>query len=184
WQYPMQSPTILVRTTGDPAALAESIRRETKAVIPTLPPPLIRTMDDLLSETVAQPRLQAGLLSLFAGVALLLAAVGLYGVLAYSVTQRQREIGVRLALGAQKRDLLALVLGQGMRLTLLGVGIGVAAALALTRIIRSLLYGVTPTDPATFTGVTLILLLVALLACWVPARRAAKVDPMEALRYE
>jgi len=184
WQWPMQNPTVLVRTTGDPATLAEAIRRETKAVIPNLPPPLIRTMDALLSETVAQPRLQTGLLSLFAGVALLLAAVGLYGVLAYSVTQRQREIGVRLALGAQKRNVLSLVISQGMKLALSGVAIGIVAALALTRVIRGLLYGVTPTDPVTFALVSLLLVAVALLACWLPARRAARVDPMEALRYE
>jgi putative ABC transport system permease protein len=206
WQWPMQNPTILVRTTGlrraevigetdrgqeasatqagNPAMLAEAIRRETNAVIPNLPPPLVRTMDDLLSETVAQPRLQTGLLSLFAGVALMLAAIGLYGVLAYAVTNRQREIGIRLALGAQKRDVLSLVMGQGMKLALAGVAIGIVAALALTRVIRSLLYGVTPTDPVTFAVVSLLLVAVALLACWLPARRAAKVDPMEALRYE
>ncbi|HKS37678.1 MAG TPA: ABC transporter permease [Verrucomicrobiae bacterium] len=184
WQWPMQSPTLLVRTTGNPATLAEAIRRETRAVIPNLPPPLIRTMDDLLSETVAQPRLQTGLLSLFAGLALMLAAVGLYGVLAYAVAQRQREIGVRLALGAQKRDVLSLVIGQGMKLALAGVGIGLLAALALTRVIRSLLYGVTPADPVTFAGVSLLLVSVALLACWLPARRAARIDPMEALRCE
>src|SRR5947209_14957684 len=180
----MQKPSILLRTTGDPPMLAEAIRSETKAVIPNLPPPLIRAMDDLLSETVAQPRLQTGLLSLFAGVALLLAAVGLYGVLAYSVTQRQREIGVRLALGAQKRNVLSLVISQGMKLALSGVAIGIVAALALTRVIRGLLYGVTPTDPVTFALVSLLLVAVALLACWLPARRAARVDPMEALRYE
>jgi len=184
WQYPMQGPTLLVRTTGDPTTLAEAIRRETKAVVANLPPPLIRTMDDLLSETVAQPRLQTGLLSLFAGVALVLAAVGLYGVLAYTVTHRHREIGIRLALGASKRNVLSLVIGQGMKLALSGVAIGVVAALALTRVIRSLLYGVTPTDPLTFAGVSLLLVAIALFACWLPARRAAKVDPMEALRYE
>jgi ABC-type antimicrobial peptide transport system permease subunit len=141
-------------------------------------------MDSLLSETVAQPRLQTGLLGLFAGVALLLAAVGLYGVLAYSVTQRQREIGVRMALGAQNGNVLGLVIWQGMRLALAGTVIGVVAALALTRVIRSLLYGITPTDPLTFGAVSLLLTIVALLACWLPARRALKVHPMEALRYE
>src|SRR5262249_11964425 len=160
------SPTLLVRTTGDPLALAEAIRRETKSVIPNLPPPLIRTMDDLLFEAVAQPRLQTGLLSLFAGVALLLAAIGLYGVLAFGVTQRQREIGVRMALGAQKSNVLSLVIGQGMRLVLIGVVIGVLAALGLTRVLQSLLYGVKPTDPVTFVGVSLLLIVVALLACW------------------
>ena len=184
WQYPMQGPTLLVRTTSDPATLAEAIRRETKAVIPNLPPPLVRTMDDLLSETVAQPRLQTGLLSLFAGVALMLAAVGLYGVLAYTVTDRYREIGIRLALGASKRNVLSLVIAQGMKLALAGMAIGILAALTLTRVIRSLLYGVTPTDPATFALVSVLLLAIALLACWLPARRAARVDPMEALRYE
>ena len=184
WQWPMQNPTLLVRTTGDPATLAEAIRRETKAVMPRLPPPLIRTMDDRLSETVAQPRLQTGLLSLFAGVALLLAAVGLYGVLAYAVTQRTHEIGIRMALGAQKPKVLSLVMGQGMRLALTGLGIGVAVALALTRVMVSMLYGVRPNDWLTFLSVSLLLILVALLACWLPARRAAQIAPMEALRYE
>jgi ABC-type antimicrobial peptide transport system permease subunit len=184
WQWPMQNPTVLVRTTGDPATLTETIRRETKAVIPNLPAPLIRTMDNLLSETVAQPRLQTGLLSLFAAIALVLAAIGLYGVLAYVVTQRTREIGVRMALGAQKRDVLALVIGQGMKLALIGVGAGLLLALALTRVLRSLLYQVQPTDPLTFVAVSLLLVIIALVACWLPGQRAAKIDPMEALRYE
>ena len=184
WQWPMQSPILFVRTSGNPTALIAAIRRETKSVIPSLPSPKIRLMTERVGESMAQPRFQAGLLNLFGGVALLLATCGIYGVLAYAVTQRQREIGVRLALGAQKRNVLSLVIGQGMRLALTGVAIGIVAALALTRVIRSLLYGVTPTDPVTFVFVSLLLGGVALLACWLPARRAAKIDPMEALRYE
>ena len=184
WQWPMQNPTVLVRTAGDPVMLAEAIRRETKGEIPNLPTPLIRTMDNLLSESVSQPRFQTGLLSLFAGVALLLAVVGLYGVLAYAVTQRRCEIAIRMALGGQKSNVLSLVITQGMKLALAGVAIGIVVALALTRLIRSLLYGVTPTDPVTFAGVSLLLVAVALLACWLPARRATRVNPMEALRYE
>jgi ABC-type antimicrobial peptide transport system permease subunit len=115
---------------------------------------------------------------------LLLAVCGIYGVLAYAVTQRQREIGIRMALGAQRRNVLSLVLGQGMKLALAGAAIGIVGALALTHVIRSLLYGITPTDPLTFAGVALLLIGAALLACWLPARRAAKVHPMEALRCE
>jgi putative ABC transport system permease protein len=184
WQWPMQSPMILVRTSLDPGRMAALIRQETKTVIPRLPPPLIRTMDDLVSETVAQPRLQAGLVSLFALLALVLAAIGLYGVLSYLVTQRTREIGVRLALGAQRGNVLALVVGNGMRLALAGVVLGLVAALMLTRVLRSLLYEIQPTDPWTLTGVSLLLILITLMACWLPAWRASRVNPMEALRYE
>jgi putative ABC transport system permease protein len=184
WQWPMQSPTLVARATGNPAALAVMIREEVKAVVPNLPVPVIRTMDEILSETMAQPRFQAWLLSLFGIVALVLAAVGLYGVLAYAVSQRTHEIGIRMALGAQKRNVLSLVIGQGMRLALIGVGVGTAAAFALTRVMASLLYEVTPTDPLTFVSVAFLLLAIAWLACWLPARRAARVDPMEALRYE
>jgi putative ABC transport system permease protein len=184
WQWPMQNPTLLIRTTTDPTMLAQAVRHETKGLIPNLPPPLIRTMDDLFSETVAQPRLQTGLLSLFAALALLLAAVGLYGVLAYAVTQRTHEIGVRMALGAQKHNVLSLVIGHGMKLALAGVVVGLLSALALTRVLRSLLYEVKPTDPLTLAAASLLLLASALIACWLPARRAARVDPMEALRYE
>ena len=184
WQWPMQGPTLVARAAGDPAALAVMIREEVKAVLPNLPAPVIRTMDEILSETMAQPRFQAWLLSLFGIVALVLAAVGLYGVLAYAVSQRTHEIGIRMALGAQKRNVLSLVIRHGMRLALIGVGVGAAAAFALTRVMASLLYEVTPTDPLTFLSVALLLLVIAWLACWLPARRASRVDPMEALRYE
>ena len=184
WQWPMQSPKLFVRATGDTTALAAAIRRETKAVIPNLPTPKIRLLTEHVGESMAQPRFQAGLLSLFGALALLLAACGIYGVLACVVTQRQREIGIRMALGAQRRNVLSLVIGQGLKLTLSGAALGVVAALALTRVVRSLLYGVSPTDPLTFAAVTATLLLVAVFACWLPARRAARVHPMEALRYE
>jgi putative ABC transport system permease protein len=180
----MQSPKLFVRATGDTAAMAAAIRRETKAVIPNVPPAKIRLLTDSVRESVAQSRFQAGLLTLFGVLALLLAACGIYGVLAYTVTQRQREIGVRMALGAQRGNVLLLVLGQGFKLVLLGGGLGLALALALVRVIRTLLYGVEPTDPFTFAGATLLLAAVALLACWLPARRAAKINPMVALRYE
>ncbi len=184
WQWPMQNPTLLLRATGDPAAWMAAIRREAKAMIPNLPPPEIQSMDELISGTLAQPRLQTGLLGLFGLLALLLAAVGLYGVVALSVSQRTRELGIRIALGAQPRHMLALVLSQGVRLVSLGIGVGLLAALALTRVMRSLLYGVAPTDTLTLAGVAGLLLAVALLACWIPARRAARVDPLVALRHE
>lgn len=184
WQWPMQNPTLVVRATGASPTLAAAIRRETKALIPNLPSPQIRTMDGLVSEALAQPRLQISLLSLFAGLALLLAMVGLYGVLAYAVAQRRQEIGVRLALGAPPSRVLWLVIGHGLKLTLAGITIGILGAVALTRSLRSLLYQVAPTDPLTFAVVALLFLAIALLACWLPARRAAKVDPMQALRCE
>jgi len=184
WQWPMQSPILFVRTRGDPTALIATIRRETKSVIPTMPSPRIRLMTDRVGESIAQPRFQAGLVNLFGGVALLLAACGIYGVLAYLVTQRQREIGIRMALGAQKHNVLSLVIGQGMKLALAGVAIGVLSALALTRVLRNLLFEVKPTDAFTFAVVALMLVAISVFACWLPARRASRIDPMEALRYE
>src|SRR5262249_16931905 len=142
------------------------------------------TMEQWLDDAVVAPRSRTTLLGLFAGLALLLAAVGLYGVMAYNVAQRTHEIGVRMALGAQSRDVLRLVIGQGMALALIGVTLGLTGAFVLTRLIENLLFVVSATDAMTFVGVALLLMFVSLLACWIPARRAAKVDPMTALRNE
>ena len=144
----------------------------------------VRTLEDVVGASVALRRLTLVLLGSFAGVALLLAAIGLYGVIAYVVTQRTREFGIRFALGASRRDVFRLVLGRGMRLVAIGLVLGMAGALNLTHMLTNLLYGIKPNDPLTFASVALLLLGVALFACWLPARRAAKIDPMEALRYE
>jgi putative ABC transport system permease protein len=177
--------TILVLHTALPAlSLAPAVKQQVAALDPDLPVFHVRTMNQLVAQQSAGDRIASLLIGLFAGLAVLLAAVGIYGVMAYVVAQRTNEIGIHMALGAQKSDVLRMVAGQGLKLALIGVAIGVAAALALTRFLSSLLYGVKPTDPLTFIAVSLILIAVALLACYVPARRAAKVDPMEALRQE
>ncbi len=175
---------LVVRTTTDPTGLAAAVRKEVTAVDPNQPVANVKTMEQWVSESVAQPRFRTVLLGLFSAVALVLAVVGIYGVVAYAVTERTHEVGIRLALGARGRDVLRLVVGQGMKLTLCGVALGLAASLALTRLMSSLLFGVTAHDPVTFAGVTLLFATVALVACLIPARRATKVDPMIALRYE
>jgi putative ABC transport system permease protein len=141
-------------------------------------------MDQIVSESVASRRLSMSLLAGFAVVALLLASMGLYGTLSYSVAQRTQEIGIRSAMGAQPRDIFKLVVGHGMRLTLAGIGFGLAGSFALTKLLATFLFGVSATDPLTYAGVAVLLLGIALLACYIPARRASKVDPIVALRYE
>jgi putative ABC transport system permease protein len=183
-QMPFITLTTVVRVAGDPLAIVGAVRNEVRAMDRELPIDSVKTLDQYLTESVAQPRFNTLLLALFAGLAMALTAVGLYGVMAFSVTARTREIGVRVALGARGSDVLRLVVSQGMKLTLIGVAIGMLAALALTRLMKGLLFGVTPTDPATFALIALLLVSVAMLACYLPARRATKVDPMIALRYE
>jgi putative ABC transport system permease protein len=176
--------TLVVRTTIDPASLTAAVRNEIRAVDANLPHYQIATMQQLISGSVAQRRFTLLLVGVFAAVALLMSAVGIYGVISYSVAQRTQEIGIRVALGAQTGDVLKLIIGQGMALVATGVLIGLAGAFGLTRLMSSLLFDVSATDPLTFAGISLLLAAVALLACWVPARRAAKVDPMIALRHE
>jgi predicted permease len=175
---------IAVRTDADPSSMINAVRGQVQSVDPEIPVFGASSMEKLISKSVSEPRFNSVLLASFAGLALILAAVGIYGVIAYSVTQRTHEIGIRMALGAGPHSMTTLIVGEGAVLALRGIAIGIVASLVLTRLIASFLFGVTATDPATFCGVSLLLTLVALAGCYVPARRAARVDPIVALRYE
>jgi putative ABC transport system permease protein len=183
-QAPLEDMTVLVRTSSDPRAVISSLRQAVWSIDPNQPLSNINTLEQIVSDSIAQPRLNMLLMMLFGGLALLLSAVGIYGLLSYAVTQRTQELGIRMALGANVTDVLKLVLKQGMVLALIGEAIGLVGAFALTRLMSGLLFGVTPTDTSIFAGVVVVLTVTAFFACYLPARRATKVNPLVALRYE
>jgi putative ABC transport system permease protein len=183
-QDPFAGMSYVVRSQVEPESLVPAVREAVRQVDKAQPVAEVREMEQIVKAAAAQPRFNSLLLGIFASLALLLAAAGIYGVMSYAVTQRTHEIGVRMALGAQKRDVLRLVVGQGLKLTLVGLALGLVCAFAMTRVMATLLYGVKPTDPWTFATGSLLFIVVALLACYLPARRATKVDPLIALRYE
>jgi predicted permease len=180
--HPPQTAYLVLRTPTDPLRFAGAMRKAVLAVDPDQPLADIKTMESVLTSTFGQRRLTMWLLGSFAGVALLLAIIGIYGVIAYSVARRTQEVGIRRALGAQQADILRLVLRQGLSLSLSGIAIGIAGAFALTRVMKGLLFHITATDPATFAGIAILFVIVALAASYIPARRAARIDPMAALR--
>jgi predicted permease len=174
----------VVRYTGPAPGIIQSIRDTSRKMNSEQVVYGEQTMDEIISDSISDRKFSMVLLGTFAGLALLLSSIGIYGVISYLIGERTHEIGIRMALGAQRKDVLALVLSEGVRLTLLGAAIGIAAALGLTRLMANLLYGISATDPLTFAAVPILLLGVAMLACYIPARRAMRVDPMTALRYE
>jgi putative ABC transport system permease protein len=184
WQATPFTKHLLVRTTADPRALMAGVQRELRAVDPTVAVENLKTLEEIRGDSLASRSFAMRLLIGFSIVASALTLVGVYGVLSLSVAARRRELAIRTAMGAGRHDLLKLVLGEGLRLIAGGVAAGLAAAIVLSRVLRSFLFGVEPTDPVTLVVVGLLFVGVALLACWAPARRAAKVDPLEALRYE
>jgi putative ABC transport system permease protein len=184
WIQPERPMTLFVRATRDPETVAGAVRGEVGRIDPDVPVYRVETMEQVVSNELAQPRFSSLLLAAFAGLALTLASVGIYGLVAYTVSRRTREIGLRMALGARAADVLRLVVAQGMALVAIGLGVGLAAALALGRLLASQLYAVSASDPATFAIVAVLLLGVTLAASWIPARRATRVDPLVALRYD
>ena len=184
YQVESASAFLIARTHGDPTPLGASIREAVHAVDPGQPVSDLKSMDQRVTLSLGPRRSAVALLTVFAAMALTLSAVGLFGLVRYNVTQRTQEIGVRMALGASRRDVLKMVLGEGLRLALFGVGGGLVAAFVLTRVMGGLLYGVSATDPLTFAAMAALLTFIALFATWLPARRATRVDPLVALRYE
>jgi putative ABC transport system permease protein len=184
WLLPQYFLSIVVRTDGRPMALSSALRDAVHQADPSQPVVKMRTMEENISSSVVQPKFRATLLTIFSGLALVLAAIGIYGVIAYSVTQRTREIGIRMTLGADRPAVLRMILRQGTVLAVVGVGLGLAGAAGLTRFLESFLFQVNAFDPITFAEVAAVLLAVSLAACWIPARRATRVDPIVALRYE
>jgi putative ABC transport system permease protein len=180
----LRTSSLVVRTDGDPNNYRAAIRQALRSIDPALPITQLRTMDEIIADSLSQRRFNTALLLVFAIVAALLAAVGVYGVMSYLVTQRTHELGVRMALGAQRGDILKLVAGGGAKLAAIGITVGVTLALAMTRLMSGLLFGVGVTDPWTFILIALLFAVVALLASYLPARRAARTDPLTALRYD
>jgi predicted permease len=183
-QFAPRNMNIVIRTALPPGSLAPQIRRIVQAMDPTLPIVKLRSMDDVFAESVSRPRFLAQLLAVFAALALLLAAIGTYGILSYSVSERSREIGIHMALGATRGNVLRMVLGQGLRVTLAGLVVGLGAAFVLTRLLQAQLFNVKPSDPATMASVAHFIAAVALGACYIPASRATRVDPMVVLRND
>jgi putative ABC transport system permease protein len=181
-QRAFQTMSLIVHTSSSPKQFVNAVRAQVTSIDRDEPVSAIQTMDEVIEASIAQPKLTLVLLGIFATLALTLAVIGIYGVIAYSVIQRTQEVGIRRALGAQQADILKLVVGQGLGLAAGGVVVGFVGAFALTRLISGLLFQVSPTDPATFSGIAILLVLAAVAASYIPARRAARTDPMQALR--
>jgi ABC-type transport system, involved in lipoprotein release, permease component len=183
-KIPVNGLSLVARTSSNPKDFIAAIRREVAQLDPDLPVSEVATMEQVVAESIWQPRLYATLFAVFASGALILALIGIYGVMAFLVQTRTHEIGVRMALGATARDVFKLIVGRGMKLTAIGVVVGIGGAIGLTRLMHSLLFNTSATDPITFILISVLLSLAAFFACYIPARRAAKVDPLVALRYE